>query len=216
MRASQSSRGPADSRRPRKDAKKRALGPGAGEFQPTRNADPLVQRLEVVGKHAAPALFNAAQMKRVPLKFLWWPIAKVQEGVGGKGRFYAISAAVLLAIFIGCMAFVPYPLKVEAKGELLPVEIAQIFPVRDGQVRQIRRKPGEKVGPNEAIVELFSADLDRDYSQALQKYVVQSARCTGSNSRSISWASTRRPLIAARSEIKEAETRAARPRQRRS
>ena len=56
-------------------------------FNPPENAEPLVQRLEVVGKHAAPALYNAAEMKRVPLKFLWWPIAKVQEGIGGKGRF---------------------------------------------------------------------------------------------------------------------------------
>ena len=49
-----------------------------------KNAEPMIQRLEVVGKHAAPALYNAAQMKRVPLKFLWWPLAKVQEGLGGK------------------------------------------------------------------------------------------------------------------------------------
>lgn len=160
-----------------KDAKKAARSVLVLEsFNPPENADPLVQRLEVVGKHAAPALFNAAQMKRVPLKFLWWPIAKVQEGVGGKGRFYAISAAVLLAIFIGCMAFVPYPLKMDGTGELKPVEIAQIFPSREGRIVEIRRKPGEKVGPNDAIVELFSADLAREYTQSLDKFITQSGR----------------------------------------
>ncbi len=116
-------------------------------FNPPENADPLIQRLEVVGKHAAPALYNAAQMKRVPLKFLWWPLAKLQEGVGGKGRFYAIAGTILLAILIGCMIAVPYPLKMEAKGQLLPVEIAQIYPPRDGIVKEILRKPGEKIGP---------------------------------------------------------------------
>ena len=47
-------------------------------FNPPENTDPLIQRLEVIGKHAAPALYNAAEMKRVPLKFLWWPLAKIQ------------------------------------------------------------------------------------------------------------------------------------------
>ena len=64
------------------------------------------------------------------------------------------------------MIAVPYPLKMEAKGILLPVEIAQIFPAREGQVRAISRKPGEKVGSNEAVVDLFSSELQKDYSQA--------------------------------------------------
>jgi hypothetical protein len=52
-------------------------------FNPPDLIEPLVQRLDIVGKHAATALYNAAQMKRVPLKMLWWPIAKMQEGRAG-------------------------------------------------------------------------------------------------------------------------------------
>ena len=146
-------------------------------FNPPENAEPMVQRLEVVGKHAAPALFNAAQMKRVPLKFLWWPLARLQEGIGGKGRFYGITAFVLLAILIGCMIVVPYPLKMEAKGQLLPVEIAQIFAPNEGQVRVIRRKPGEKVGPDEVVAELYSSELQQKYSDAQGE--VQQGECEG-------------------------------------
>ena len=40
-------------------------------FNPPEQIDPIVQRLEIVTKHAAPALYNAAEMRRVPLKFLW-------------------------------------------------------------------------------------------------------------------------------------------------
>ena len=135
-------------------------------FNPPENVEPLVQRLDVVGKHAAPALFNAAQLKRVPLKFLWWPLAKVQEGIGGKGRFYAIVAAVLLAVLMGCMIMVPYPLRMDATGQLLPVEIAQIFPADEAQVIEIRRKPGEEVGPNEVVATLRSTALAEKYRQA--------------------------------------------------
>ena len=145
-------------------------------FNPPENADPMVQRLEVVGRHAAPALFNAAQMKRVPLKFLWWPLAKLQEGIGGKGRFYGITAVILLAILVGSMIVVPYPLKMESKGQILPVEVAQLFAPAEGQVKLIRRKPGEKIGPNEPVVELFSSDLQDKYKQALSKFNESSAR----------------------------------------
>jgi hypothetical protein len=139
-------------------------------FNPPENIEPMVQRLEVVGKHAAPALFNAAQMKRVPLKFLWWPLAKVQEGIGGKGRFWAATTAVLLAVLVGCMVFVPYPLRMDATGKVQPVEIAQLFPTLEGQVWDIRHKPGDKVGPSQPVVELFSSDLARQYNDARSQY----------------------------------------------
>ncbi len=139
-------------------------------FNPPENVEPLIQRLEVVGKHAAPALFNAAQMKRVPLKFLWWPLAQVQEGIGGKGRFYAAAAAILLAVLVGCMILVPYPLRMDATGQLLPVEIAQIFPADEGQVREIHRKPGEEVGTNEVVATLYSNTLLKNYREAQDQF----------------------------------------------
>jgi hypothetical protein len=145
-------------------------------FNPPENADPMVQRLEVVGKHAAPALYNAAQMKRVPLKFLWWPLARIQEGIGGKGRFYGIAAAVLLAILISCMIVVPYPLRMDAKGQLLPVEIAQLFPVEEGQVMEIGRKPGEEVGLNEKVAVLYSAPLLQKYREAEKEFLTSNSR----------------------------------------
>ena len=134
-------------------------------FNPPEQTDPIVQRLEVIGKHAAVALYNAAEMKRVPLKFLWWPLAKVQEGIGGKARFYTIAGAILLAILIAVMIVVPYPLRMEAKGQLLPVEIAQIFPPKEGQVIDLRVMPGAKINPKYPAVSMFSQDLEKDYIQ---------------------------------------------------
>ena len=107
-------------------------------FNPPEQTEPLVQRLDIVTKHAAPALYNAAEMKRVPLKFLWWPIAKLQEGIGGKRRFIAASIAVLLALIVGVMVLVPAPLRMEAKGQLLPVEISKIYPPQEGRIVEVR------------------------------------------------------------------------------
>lgn len=150
-------------------------------FNPPAQTEALTQRLEVIGKHAAPALYNAAELKRVPLKFLWWPLAKLQEGVGGKGRFYAFTAVALLAILTACMIFVPYPLRMDAKGELLPVEITQIFPPRDGIVQEIRVKPGATVLPGDEVVSLFSGELEEKYKQALAKEAQASSTITAAN-----------------------------------
>jgi hypothetical protein len=138
-------------------------------FNPPEQSEPLVQRFDVVARHAAPALYNAAQMKRVPLKFLWWPIARLQDGIGGKGRFIAASVALFAALLVGVMILVPAPLRMEAKGQLQPVEIRKIYPPREGRVVDVRAKPGEKVDPKFEIVSLYSHDLEDDYGRAMRE-----------------------------------------------
>ncbi|HXD88159.1 MAG TPA: efflux RND transporter periplasmic adaptor subunit [Urbifossiella sp.] len=134
-------------------------------FNPPELIEPLIQRLEVVGKHAAPALYNAAQMKRVPLKFLWWPIAKVQDGLGGKARFYTVGTIVLLMILTAVMILVPYPLRMDAKGQLQPTENANIFAPREGKLVRFNVKPGDKLAPGQAIAELYDPQLEELYSK---------------------------------------------------
>jgi hypothetical protein len=138
-------------------------------FNPPEQVEPLIQRLEVVGKHAAPALYNAAEMKRVPLRLLWKPLLAIQEGLGGKGRFYALAIGLLLVLLIGCLIAVPYPLRLDAKGQLLPEEIAQIFPRTEGVVVDIRVRPGQKVAPDYDVVHLYSAELAQRLQQALSQ-----------------------------------------------
>jgi hypothetical protein len=130
-------------------------------FNPPENVEPLIQRLEIVGKHAAPALYNAAEMKSIPLKWCWWPVKKVQDGLGGRGRLITFGViAALLALSV-VMVLVPAPLKMEAKGQLEPVEIGHIFPLHEGQVRNIRFRSGEKVDPGAEVAAMFSDELAR-------------------------------------------------------
>ena len=143
-------------------------------FNPPEQTEPLMQRFDVVVKHAAPALYNAAELKRVPLKFLWWPIARLQEGIGGKRRFIAASVVVLLALVVGVMCTYPAQLRMEAKGQMLPVEIAKIFAPREGTVRAIRAEPGKKVDPGYELVTMHSEQLADEYSKARNEWTEQS------------------------------------------
>src|SRR5262249_30260469 len=103
-------------------------------FEPSNSTEQLMARTEVVGRHATSALYNAVEHKRIPLRFLWQPLAHVQEGLGGKTKaiLYSITAAVVL--LIGVMVFVPYPLKMDAKGQLLPQERQHVFSPVEGTV----------------------------------------------------------------------------------
>jgi hypothetical protein len=138
-------------------------------FNPPENVEPLIQRLEVVGKHAATALYNAAEMKRVPLRWLWKPLLTLQDGLGGRGRFYALGAGILLTLVLTALIAVPYPLRLDAKGQLSPEEIAQIFPRAEGVVVDIRVRPGQKVAPDYDVVHLYSPELAQRLQQALSQ-----------------------------------------------
>lgn len=144
-------------------------------FNPPENVEPLLQRLEILSKHAAPALYNAAEVKSIPLKVLWWPVKKVQDGLGGKARlitFLAIAALIALSVV---MVLVPYPLKMDAKGQLEPVEIGQVFPPIAGQVKTLNYRPGDKVDSDAEIAEMFSDQLAEKLRQPKAELMINDA-----------------------------------------
>src|SRR5262249_87403 len=61
-------------------------------FEPALSQEQMLARLDVVGRHATAALYNSVEHRRIPLRILWQPLARLQEGLGSKAR--AIAAAV--------------------------------------------------------------------------------------------------------------------------
>jgi hypothetical protein len=136
-------------------------------FDPTMPTEQMVARLEVIGKHAAPALYNATEYKRIPFRFVWLPVAKLQEGLGGKAK--AITSAVLvgLVILIGVLIFVPYPLKMEADGQLWPIDRPYIFPPMAGTVEGFPPglSPGDRVAKDQELIYFYAPDLVQEITQ---------------------------------------------------
>jgi hypothetical protein len=129
-------------------------------FEPNAAADQLVSKLEVVGKHAAPALYNAVEHRRIPLRFIWQPLAKAQEGLGGKTRaiIYAITAAVILLAL--ALVFVPYPLKMDAKGKLLPQSRGFVFSPKEAKVVRFEVGPGDNVVKGQNLALMYDLGLE--------------------------------------------------------
>lgn len=146
------------------------------DFNPPENVEPLIQKLEIVGKHAAPALYNAAEMKSIPLKLVWWPVKKVQDGLGGKARLITVSVIASLVALTAAMVLIPSPLKMEANGQLEPVETALVYAPDEGSVRAFKYKPGDKVNGDAEVAELFSDELAKRYRDVLTEVRTYQAR----------------------------------------
>jgi hypothetical protein len=123
--------------------------------EPSQN----IARLEVVGRHASSALFNAIEYRRIPMRFLWLPLAKLQEGLGGKSRAIWMSALVALAVIITGLIVLPYPLKVEVTGKALPQVRRGAFVPTPGMIMQFDVQPNEQVGEGRSLAQMYDSDL---------------------------------------------------------
>src|SRR5204862_513839 len=104
----------------------------------------LIARLDVVGRHASPALYNAQEYRRIPMRFLWLPLAYVQDGLGGKTKAIVTAVAAAVVAVVLALIFVQFPLKMEANGPLVPRERNYIYAPIPGKIEEIM--PGLKSG----------------------------------------------------------------------
>jgi hypothetical protein len=138
-------------------------------FDPSSTPDQLVSRLEVVGRHATSALYNAVEHRRIPFRFIWMPLAKVQEGLGGKARAITYSIIAGVALLIAALIFVPYPLKMKAKGNMLPFEKQFVFSPQEARVDKIVVDPNEVVQFGQHLVFMRSSDVEMKITEMTGK-----------------------------------------------
>jgi hypothetical protein len=140
-------------------------------FEPSSSTEQLIARLEVVGKHSTSAIYNAVEHKRIPLRFLWRPLAKLQEGLGGKARAIGYSILAALVILIAVMVFVPYPLKMDAKGQLLPLDRHHIFSPVEGTIVGWGNgiEPGADVDKDTPLIKMYDVQLEMKILDMQQK-----------------------------------------------
>lgn len=129
-------------------------------FDPPAKTDLLEKKLEIVGSHAAGALYNASEMKQVPLKPLWWPLKRVQQGLGGKARFWLFTGLFLFAALLCALVFIPYDLKVDAGGKLAPLDRLYVYPDAEGQVVEFRVKHDDTILPASPVALMRSTEFE--------------------------------------------------------
>jgi hypothetical protein len=128
-------------------------------FETPDQTEPLISRLEVVGRHATSALYNAVELRRIPLGWIWKPVAKVQEGLGGKVKAIITLVVALLVGIVAALVLVPYPLKMDANGQLVPVERQKIYSPHVGFVRKFLIEPNSSFRPGQILTAMEDAEL---------------------------------------------------------
>jgi len=129
-------------------------------FEPAAAPDQLIGKLDVIGKHSVSALYNAAEHRRIPMRWIWMPLAKLQEGLGGKARAITYGVIAGLALLSLVLVLVPYPLKMDAKGQLLPENRTWIFPPAQGHIVRFEVTPGTDVLKDQSLVLMHDVELE--------------------------------------------------------
>jgi multidrug efflux pump subunit AcrA (membrane-fusion protein) len=118
--------------------------------------------LPAICEHAALALRNASELEAIPLAGLLRKAGRFLS-VGRMvkiGAALAVVAAVAIALFC-----VPADLRIEARGELQPRQMADVFALADGVVGDLHAEHGQHVRANQVLAELRRPQLDLEFKQ---------------------------------------------------
>src|SRR5262249_7647518 len=107
------------------------------------------------------------------------------------------------------MIYVPYPLRLDAKGQLLPAERNFIYPQRPGQVVQFLVNPGDVIRQGTPLVRMRDQDLAKELTEvrnqiASSTQIVQTLS-SQANSRTLSAADKDRYYVQMRTEMSKLE-----------
>jgi hypothetical protein len=138
-------------------------------FEPPEDPQQHLARLEVIAKHAAPALYNAVEYRRIPMRFLWLPLAKLRDGVGGQTKALAMLIVLAMVSTVTAAVVVPYPLKMEATGSLLPQTRRWVYAPEEGTVLAFDVGLGETFNVPESAEAKEIRPLARMYSRPLEE-----------------------------------------------
>jgi multidrug efflux pump subunit AcrA (membrane-fusion protein) len=130
----------------------------AESFTPATGTEALDARVERVARHAAPALHNALEYRRAAAGWLTRSRERLREWTRGRlGRKATLILGVLI-LLIGALVFIPAPLRLDARGQLLPKERQVVYAELNGKVVELKAQHGDEVRKGQEL--LFVRDLE--------------------------------------------------------
>ncbi len=127
-------------------------------FAPTFSIDQLERRVEALARPAATACYNALAYQRARAGWLRKGITATGDWThGNRGRLLSliVTAVVTLA---GALTLIPAPLRVEARGQLLPKDRQIVYATRPGKIIELKTHHGDQVHKGQEL--LFLEDLE--------------------------------------------------------
>lgn len=127
------------------------------------NAEPseMGARIEVVARHGASSLYNALEYHRIPFLFFWRTLGNSTELFRSHMLPKVIAGAAAITVLVLGLIFVPWPLRLEGKGELVPDIRRQVFAPVAGLVKDVKVEHDDPVDEGSVLVEMYSPDLEQ-------------------------------------------------------
>jgi len=118
--------------------------------------------LPAMCEHSALALRNALELEAIPLAGLLRKARRLL-GIGRLAKIALLLSAVAAAGIALCL--VPAEFRIEARGELQPRQMADVFALTDGVVGDLHVEHGQHVAANQVLAELRRPQLDLEFKQ---------------------------------------------------
>lgn len=133
-------------------------------FEPNLTAEALLSRIDVLVKHASPAMYNVLEHHRVPFRWLLVPVANIRDSLRGKRGTWAAVITAAAIVLITAMVIVPYPLRLYAKGKFLPKDRQTICARLDGIVEPVVRH-GDFVTKDMELLRIESPEVRKNIAE---------------------------------------------------
>lgn len=130
----------------------------AESFTPSASAETLEGKLDVVVRHAAPALHNALEYRRAAAGWLTRSRERLRRWTRGKRSRQAAFCLGLLGLLVGALVLIPAPLRLDARGQLLPKDRQIVYAELNGKVVELKAQHGDEVRKGQEL--LFVRDLE--------------------------------------------------------
>ena len=114
-------------------------------FGPACPLEQLEQRAAVLAPHTASALNNAIVYSTVPLGWLSRPLGRTHTWLRQRGWGKVSLAAAAAGLLVAALVFVPAPLRLAARGQLLPAERQVVYAPLAGKVVEMKAQHGDRV-----------------------------------------------------------------------
>lgn len=119
-------------------------------------------RLDVVSRHSALALYNALENERVFLLPVWRVLGAATQEFRGSTAAKALAwTGVAIAVVIGLIV-IPWPLKMEGRGELVPATRRTVFAPVNGKIESVKVDHNSLVDPGSLVAQMFNFQLDQE------------------------------------------------------
>ncbi len=125
----------------------------------------LVAHFDLVREQLATAITHARQYESIFLLPLWTALGRAWSALRGRRLAWTLLIAGLLVGVTTAMFQIPWPYRVEAQGQLMPVVQRDVFAPSDGQVVELLVRGGDRVSSGQLLLNLRNDDLSSELAR---------------------------------------------------